>query len=69
MVRFILERQEVDNNAGTDWRDFYTMDIDVPALEHSLMRGGRGEMGFETHRLIGVEIIPDPSDVQAAARA
>jgi len=58
MLRFILERHEQDHNAGLDRRDYYTIDIDLPEIEAALQRGGRGEMGFELHRLVGVEVLP-----------
>ena len=57
MLRFIIERHEQNNNQCTDWKDCYTVDIDVPELEKALTRGGYGEMGFESHNLLGVEVL------------
>ena len=57
MLRFILERHEQNHNFGIDYRDYYTLDIDIPELETALKRGGSGEMGFESHRLIGIEVV------------
>ena len=59
MLRIIIERHEQDNNSGVDRKDYYTLDLDIPELEAALTRGGHGEMGFETHRLIGVEVRPN----------
>ena len=61
MLRFILERHEMHFGPGIDRRGHYTLDIDVPELQAVLSSGGSGEDGFESHRLLGVEIIPDGS--------
>ena len=57
MIRFVIERHEHDFNSGLERRDFKTLDVDLPELEEMLGRGGRGEMGFESWQLRGVEIL------------
>lgn len=57
MIRFIVERHKADFNAGLERRDFITLDVDVPDLEALMLRGGHGEMGFDSWRLLGAEII------------
>lgn len=58
MIRFIVERHEADCNADFNRRDFITLDADLPELEEMLRRGGIGEMGFESWRLLGAEVLP-----------
>lgn len=58
MLRFIVERHEMHYGPGIDRRDYFTLDIDLPELEGMLVRGGSGEGGFESWRLIGVEVLP-----------
>lgn len=61
MIRFIVQRHEQDHNSGLERRDFVTLDASVPELERLLLRGGRGEMGFEHWQLLGAELLdPDP---------
>lgn len=57
MIRFIIQTHEFDFNSGFERKDFQTIDLDVPSLEQLLKSGGRGEMGFCSTTLIGVEII------------
>ena len=57
MIRFIVQNQHYDGNLGGGWIDYYTMDLEVPELEEALTRGGHGEMGFDRHILVGVEIL------------
>ena len=57
MLRFVVEKHEQDHNSGFERRDVVTLDIELPELERLLNRGGRGEMGFESWRLLGVEIL------------
>lgn len=60
MLRFIIQRIEVDANIGMRSEDYKTVDIDIPELEKILVAGGRGPAGFEMFRLAGVEILePD----------
>ena len=63
MIRFIVERHEMQYGPGLDRRDYTTVDMDLPELEALLMRGGIGEGGFESWRLLGAEILqPKPED-------
>lgn len=57
MIRFILERHEVDLHSGYDQRDLVTLDLEVPELQNLLIKGGRGEHGFEVWRLLGAEVV------------
>lgn len=57
MLRFIVECHESDFNSCMDRRDFKTLDVELPQLEELLRRGGRGEMGFESWQLRGVEVL------------
>lgn len=57
MLRFVIKQHDQDHNQGTDHRDYYTIDADVPELEAALRRGGTGPMGFERHELLGVELL------------
>ena len=59
MLRIILERHELDQHSGMERNDVYTLDLDIPELEAALTRGGRGDSGFEVHRLIGVDVLPN----------
>lgn len=57
MIRLIVECHEINCNSGVDRRDYVTLDVELPQLEELLKRGWRGEMGFESWRLLGAEII------------
>ncbi len=59
MIRFIIERHKIDANSGLNRKDYSTFDISVPELEEILTRGGHGESGSESYRLIGVEVIQE----------
>ena len=56
MIRFIVEC----HNSVTDRRDCVTVLAELPELEGLLSRGGQSESGFESWRLLGVELQPLP---------
>ena len=56
MLRFIMCVHEA-NPLGITWNDYYTLDINVPELEEAISRGGRDEVAFEKHSLIGIEVL------------
>lgn len=58
MIRFVVECHEMQYGPGIDRRDYVTVDVELPELEALLTRGGRGEGGFESWRLLGAEILP-----------
>ncbi len=58
MLRFIIQRIEVDQNIGMRTESYRTIDVDVPVVEAALCSGGSGPMGFEMFHLTGVEILP-----------
>lgn len=60
MIRLIVECHEYDFNSGLERKDYRTLDVDLPELESLLKLGGRGEMGFESWRLLGAEVLEDP---------
>jgi len=57
MLRFIVQKHEYDFNSCLDRREIFTILVDVPELEAMLVRGGRGEMGFESWQLLGAEVV------------
>jgi hypothetical protein len=57
MLRFIIQRIEVDANIGMRHESYQTIDVEVPDVEAALNAGGSGEMGFEIFLLTGVEIL------------
>lgn len=57
MIRFIVEQHSYDFNSGQEQKKIQTFDLDVPELESLLNRGGSGPSGFESWRLVGVEVI------------
>ena len=59
MIRFIVECHKSDFNSGLERRDYVTVDVGVPELERLLSKGGRGDMGFESWRLLGAEVLPE----------
>jgi hypothetical protein len=63
MIRAIIERHAYDFNSGLEERDYTTIDVNIPEIETLLRKGGKGEIGFEKWRFIGVEIIDHPGDV------
>ena len=67
MIRFVVECHEMQYGPGIDRRDYVTVDVELPELEALLTRGGRGEGGFESWRLLGAEVLP--ADVVANLRA
>ena len=58
MIRFVVECHEMQYGPGIDRRDYVTVDVELPELEALLKRGGRGEGGFGSWRLLGAEILP-----------
>ena len=58
MIRLVVECHEMQYGPGIDRRDYVTVDVELPELEALLKRGGRGEDGFESWRLLGAEILP-----------
>jgi hypothetical protein len=66
MIRLIVECHEMQYGPGIDRRDFATLDVDLPELEAMLLRGGKGEGGFESWRLLGAEILPPNTRNQRA---
>ena len=61
MLRFIIQRIEVDANIGFRHESYRTIDVDVPEVEDAIRAGGIGPAGFEMFRLTGVEILT-PND-------
>ena len=57
-LRLILESVETREELGGTCRQMFTMDVDLPAVEAELRRGGRGEMGSHYVRFIGIEVLP-----------
>lgn len=57
MIRLIVECHQADFNAGSERKDYVTLDVELPELEWLLLKGGRGEMGFESWRLLGAEVL------------
>ena len=58
MIRFVIEVHETQYGPGIDRRDYVTLDVDLPELESMLKRGGKGEGGCESWRLLGAEVLP-----------
>ena len=67
MIRLIVERHEMQYGPGIDRRDYVTLDVELPELECLLLRGGKGEGGFESWRLLGAEILTTPTTPTGAA--
>lgn len=57
MIRFVVECHEMYYGPGIDRRDYVTVDVELPELEALLTRGGKGEGGFESWRLLGAEVL------------
>lgn len=57
MLRFILTRRQQDHGFGTEFKYYFTLDIDVPELEEALTRGGSDETRYDESTLIGVEVL------------
>lgn len=57
MLRYIMKCNWGDTTSGASGFNHYTIDGDAEAVEKKLRDGGCGESGFETHELVGVEII------------
>ena len=64
MIRFVIEVHEMQYGPGIDCRDYVTLDVDLPELESMLKRGGKGEGGFESWRLLGAEVLPSNAKVK-----
>ena len=62
MLRFIILRKHKDRANGLESRWYETVDIDVPALQKILCRGGTAEDGYDVSGLTGVEVLPPPED-------
>jgi hypothetical protein len=62
MLRFIVECHEFDFNTGMERKDIVTLDHTMPKLEAMLKKGGQGPSGFESWRLLGVEILEVKSE-------
>tara|TARA_R110001606_G_scaffold311301_1_gene458238 strand:- start:1473 stop:1679 length:207 start_codon:yes stop_codon:yes gene_type:complete len=56
MIRFLMIKRE-KLISGCESKLFYTIDNDIVALEKALTSGGSGEDQYETHSLIGAEVI------------
>lgn len=59
MIRLIVECHEACFNTGRERKDYVTIDVELPELERLLKKGGRGEIGFESWRLLGAELLTD----------
>jgi len=59
MLRFILKVKRRDEISGYYGENIYTIDGDVVELEKCLKKGGYGECGYESHELVGIEVIND----------
>lgn len=57
MLRFIVKRRTNDCYSGAMFSNLQTIDVDVPALESALDRGGYGEQGYDLTELVGVEVL------------
>ena len=62
MLRFIVECHEFDFNTGRERKHIVTLDNTMPKLEAMLRKGERGPFGFESWRLIGVEILGESDE-------
>jgi len=62
VIRFILKRR-IDNSYDCVTAHFETVDIDVPALEALLRRGGQGKggPGYDITELFAVEVLANPT--------
>jgi len=69
MIRFVVECHEMQYGPGIDRRDYVTVDVELPELEALLTRGGRGEGGFESWRLLGAEVLPANVQVKRLAES
>lgn len=58
MLRFIIKSEWRDGYNGAAGEDLSTLDIDVPALEEILSRGGFSETSYQRCSLVGVEVRP-----------
>lgn len=56
MLRFIIKNEWRDGYNGSTGEDLSTLDIDVPALEAALSKGGFSETSYQRCSLVGVEI-------------
>lgn len=59
MVRFIFKTKWRDGYSGAEGEGLSTLDLDVPALQEVLTKGGYSEHSYEMHQLIGVEVLKD----------
>jgi len=48
--------------SGYEGESFYTIDGDILKLEQNLKKGGLGDGYYESHELVGVEIIHKESE-------
>lgn len=62
MLRFILKRKMKCGISGYEGESFYTIDGDILKLEQNLKKGGLGDGYYESHELVGVEIIHKESE-------
>jgi len=56
VIRFIMVKDTKDQHSGAEFCEWYTIDANVIELELALTAGGRGEYGYEMHRLVGAEV-------------
>ncbi len=56
MLRFMMVRKE-KLLSGCEREVYYTIDGDINGLEQALTSGGSSEDQYETHQLLGVEVI------------
>jgi hypothetical protein len=58
MLRFVIKRIVHRDDVPYHTEVFETVDIDLPAIENLLTRGGFGNDGYDESHLVGVEILP-----------
>lgn len=58
MIRFIIKRKLLARGSACEQEAFETFDVDCQELEHALLGGFNGTMGYDVRHLAGVEILP-----------
>lgn len=62
MLRAVIMVKSKSEYSGAEYKRFVTLDFDSQELEEALRSGGLSEGGYEIPELVGIEVLPQPTE-------